>query len=332
MNGKRWIAIIIAIAVFGFSIALSFTTMLFTRTASLQQAFAGNKEFNEEVITPGNKSSKIAVLEVDGTIQDTGDASSVFQSSGYNHRQFLDMIKEAQDDSSVKGILLRVNSPGGGVVESAEIHKKLMDLKKKTKKPVYVSMETIAASGGYYISTAGDKIYAAPDTLTGSLGVIMQGINYGDLAKELGIKFDTVKSGPYKDIMSPNRDMTGAERKILQNMVNNAYKGFVGVISQGRHMSEADVRKIADGRIYDGRQAKDIGLVDELGYYDEAVEGLRKQIGTNAEVVRYKAGSGIGSLLSMSTQKFFGDDAKMFGLYQLFSKQNGSRLMYMYAE
>ncbi|MFY4774588.1 signal peptide peptidase SppA [Metabacillus sp. RGM 3146] len=332
MNGKRWAAIIIAVVVFGFSVVLSFTTMFFTQSANLQQAFSMNKEFSEDVITPGSSDSKIAVLEVDGTIQDTGQASSVFQGSGYNHKQFLDMIKEAQDDNKIKGIILRVNSPGGGVVESAEIHKKLMDLKKKTKKPIYVSMETIAASGGYYISTAGDKIYAAPDTLTGSLGVIMQGVNYGALAKQFGIKFDTIKSGPYKDIMSPNRDMTPAERKILQGMVNNAYKGFVGVISEGRHMSEAEVRKIADGRIYDGRQAKQIGLVDELGYYDDAVAGMRKQLGVNAEVVKYKTGGGISSLLNMSTQKIFSEDFKAFGMYQLFSKPNAARLMYMYSE
>ncbi|WGI63510.1 signal peptide peptidase SppA [Escherichia coli] len=183
----------------------------------------------------------------------------------YDHRAFLKELDKAKDDASVKGVLLRVNSPGGGVYESAEIHKKLEEVK-KAKKPIYVSMGSMAASGGYYVSTPAKKIFASPETLTGSLGVIMQSLNYAKLADNLGIKYETIKSGKFKDIMSPNRDMTKDERDIMQSMVDNSYEGFVKVISEGRGMSKQDVKKIADGRIYDGTQAKSNGLVDELGY------------------------------------------------------------------
>jgi protease IV len=243
------------------------------------------------------------------------------------------MVEAAGEDDSVKGVILRVNSPGGGVVESAEIHKKLIELTKKSKKPLYVSMGTTAASGGYYISTAADKIFAAPDTLTGSLGVIMQSINYGELAEKYGVKFETIKSGPYKDIFSPTRDMTEEERKILQSMVDNAYKGFVNVITEGRPLSEEEVRKVADGRIYDGRQAKENNLIDELGYFDDTVAAMKKDLDLEeAQVVEYGDSLGLDSLLSMSVSKVFKEDAELTSLYQLLSSSNSPRLMYLYSE
>ncbi|MCY7985939.1 signal peptide peptidase SppA, partial [Bacillus inaquosorum] len=197
-------------------------------------------------------------------------------SDGYNHRTFLKNLERAKDDKAVKGIVLKVNSPGGGVYESAEIHKKLEEIKKETKKPIYVSMGSMAASGGYYISTAADKIFATPETLTGSLGVIMESVNYSKLADNLGISFETIKSGAHKDIMSPSREMTKEEKNIMQSMVDNSYEGFVDVISEGRGMSKAEVKKIADGRVYDGRQAKKLNLVDELGFYDDTISAMKK--------------------------------------------------------
>jgi protease-4 len=194
-------------------------------------------------------------------------------------------------------------------------------------------MGTTAASGGYYISTAADKIFAAPDTLTGSLGVIMQSINYGELAEKYGVKFETIKSGPYKDIFSPTRDMTEEERKILQSMVDNAYKGFVNVITEGRPLSEEEVRKVADGRIYDGRQAKEKNLIDELGYFDDTVAAMKKDLDLEeAQVVEYGDSLGLDSLLSMSVSKVFKEDAELSSLYQLLSSSNSPRLMYLYSE
>ncbi len=173
-------------------------------------------------------------------------------------------LNQVKDDDSVKAIVLRVNTPGGGTNESAEIHHKIVEIKEETQKPVYVSMGSMAASGGYYISAPADKIFASPETLTGSLGVIMQGMNYSELADKIGIDFVTIKSGPYKDIMSESREMTSEERDILQDMIDNSYNEFVRVIAEGRGMPESKVRELADGRIYDGRQAKEVNLIDDF--------------------------------------------------------------------
>ncbi|WP_338788934.1 signal peptide peptidase SppA [Metabacillus sp. FJAT-53654] len=334
MNGKRWGAIAIAGVLFVFSIIISSTMMFINQSDLFKDAFASSSGFSEEIIEEGNSLDKILVLNVNGVIQDTGeDVTSFFSTAGYQHQTFLDMVEAAGEDDSVKGVILRVNSPGGGVVESAEIHKKLIELTKKSKKPLYVSMGTTAASGGYYISTAADKIFAAPDTLTGSLGVIMQSINYGELAEKYGVKFETIKSGPYKDIFSPTRDMTEEERKILQSMVDNAYKGFVNVITEGRPLSEEEVRKVADGRIYDGRQAKENNLIDELGYFDDTVAAMKKDLDLEeAQVVEYGDSLGLDSLLSMSVGKVFKEDAELSSLYQLLSSSNSPRLMYLYSE
>ncbi len=334
MNGKRWGAIAIAGVLFVFSIIISSTMMFLNQSELFAEAFASGSEFSEEVIEEGSEFNKILVLNVNGVIQDTGeDVTSFFSTAGYQHQTFLDMVEAAGKDDAIKGIVLRVNSPGGGVVESAEIHKKLLELKESSKKPIYVSMGTQAASGGYYISTAGDKIFAAPDTLTGSLGVIMQSVNYGELAETYGVKFETIKSGPYKDIFSPTRDMTEEERNILQTMVNNAYDGFVDVITQGRPLSEEEVRKVADGRIYDGRQAKEINLVDELGYFDDTIAAMKKDLKIkDAKVVEYGSALGLDGLLSMSASKIFKEDAELSSLLQLLSSSNSPRLMYLYSE
>jgi protease-4 len=266
-------------------------------------------------------------------IQDTGDTETLFSSSGYNHSSFLRMIEQAKNDDTVKAIVLRVNSPGGGVVESAEIHDQLVRLKKETKKPIYVSMGSMAASGGYYISTAGDKIFASPETITGSLGVIMQSLNYEGLAKKYGVKLVTIKSGPYKDIMNPTREMTEEEKKILQQLIQNSYEGFVKVISEGRHLPESEVRKIADGRIYDGRQAKQLHLIDEFGYLDDTIAALKKDYHlANAQVVKYTSDFSFGSLFQMALGRNAMPKHEASELIQLLSKPSSPRLMYLYAE
>lgn len=338
MNKKRWIAIMIAVGLFFISNLVNVASnAIFSDVGEegMPGFFQGvNEGFSETIIEKGDPNKKVLVLDVEGVIQDTGDVSSPFMNQGgYHHDNFLAMLDQAQRDKSVKALVLKVNSPGGGVVESAEIHKKLMDFKKKTKKPLYVSMGTMAASGGYYISTAADKIYAVPDTLTGSLGVIMQGINYSGLAEKYGVKFETIKSGPYKDIMSPSREMTEQERNIMQTLVNNAYSGFVSVIKDGRNLPEERVREIADGRIYDGRQAKQLGLVDELGYLEDTIEDVKKTASLkNAQVVEYDQIFSLSSIISAKSQQLLSDDVELTSLMKMLSKPNSPRLMYLYAE
>ncbi|WP_391557356.1 signal peptide peptidase SppA [Robertmurraya sp.] len=336
MNGKRWAAIVIAAVLLFISwVTNALSSMAFSNIeSSWTEVFSATEEpFIEEVIEEGNAAKKIAVLEVNGAIQDTGDVTSFFQSPGYNHSAFMENLEHVKEDKDVKGIILKVNSPGGGVVESAEIHDKLVEISEETKKPIYVSMGSMAASGGYYISAPADKIYASPETLTGSLGVIMQGVNYAGLAEKYGVEFVTIKSGEFKDIMSPSREMTEEEKNILQTMINNSYEGFVDVIASGRGLSEEEVRTIADGRIYDGRQAKEIGLIDDFGYFEDVTEAMKKNEKlAGAQVVSYSENFGFGSIFSMAASKMVGKDLEMTGLMKLLSQPNSPRLMYMYAE
>ncbi|XJZ26489.1 signal peptide peptidase SppA [Bacillota bacterium Lsc_1132] len=336
MSGKRWAALGIAAGLFIVSIVINFLSAFAykgIKTDFTDLLAASKQPFTEEVVKSGNELKKIAILDVDGVIQDSGDAQSILQSSGYDHQTFLKKLDYVMKDNAVKGIILRVNSPGGGVMESAEVHDKILQIKQKTKKPVYVSMGSMAASGGYYISTAANKIYASPETLTGSLGVIMESINYSELAKKYGVDFVTIKSGQYKDIMSPTRKMTPEEQQILQKMVNNSYEGFVKVISEGRGIPVDQVKKIADGRVYDGRQAKELNLIDGFGYLDDVIAKMKKNEKlSGAQVVRYTDNFGLGSILSLQAQKVMGSNAEMAGLMKILSKPNSPRLMYLYAE
>jgi protease IV len=336
MNGKRWAALGIAAALFFVSVVINFLSAFAFKgvETDLSELLAATElPFTEEVVQEGNEMKKIAVLDVDGVIQDTNSAESFFQSAGYNHQGFMKKLEYIKEDDTVKGIILKVNSPGGGVVESAEIHDKLVEIQKETKKPVYVSMGSMAASGGYYISAAAKKIFASEETMTGSLGVIMQGINYEGLAEKYGVDFVTIKSGQYKDIMSPTRQMTEDERQILQRMIDNSYEGFVKVISEGRKMTTDQVKQIADGRIYDGRQAKELNLIDGFGYLDDVIQQMKNDEKLkDAKVVRYTEALGFGSLLNLKVQKLIGTENDMTGIMEILSRPNSPRLMYLYAE
>ncbi|WLR44186.1 signal peptide peptidase SppA [Bacillus carboniphilus] len=334
MNGKRWGALGIASFLFIFSLFTSFIPEREQPEDNLSTFLNEFGEgFSETVIEEGTgmTTKKIVVLNVDGVIQDTGE-DALF-AEGYHHREFLAMLDEAAEDDNVKGILLRVNSPGGGVMESAEIHEKIVEIKEEYNKAVYVSMGSLAASGGYYISAPATKIVAAPETLTGSLGVIMQSINFSEFANELGVKFETIKSGKYKDIMSSSREMTEDERKILQELVDESYEGFVDVIANGRNMTEDEVKKIADGRIYSGSQAKELNLVDELGFFDDALITMKEDLDLkNAKVVEYESSMGLNSLFKMSATKIFSGEFELISMYKMATNPNTSRLMYLYTE
>lgn len=335
MNGKRWAALGIAALLFFVSIGVWTATTLYSMDtkAMIDELFPTDGNFSEEIVEGNDLENKIAIFEVEGTILDTGDQTSILSAgSTYNHQSFLDKLDMAAEDNSIKGVILRVNSPGGGVLESAEVYDKILDVK-AAGKPVYVSMGSMAASGGYYISAPANKIYASNETLTGSLGVIMQGYNYEKLAEKYGVEFETIKSGPYKDIMSPTREMTAEERKILQSMVDNMYNEFVRVIAEGRGMSETEVRMLADGRIYDGRQAKKVDLVDEIGRLDDVIVSMKKDLKlTDAQVIRYSDEPNINALLNMSAQKVIGMDMENAMLAKVLTSSNSPRLMYLYSE
>ena len=241
----------------------------------------------EEEYVAGDGPDTIAALPVEGEITPADDTVGGTQATTMPEG-LADALRQAGQDTSVVAVVLEVNSPGGGVTASDEMHQSILDFKKNTGKPVVVSMGDTAASGGYYISTAADRIVANETTLTGSLGVIIPLNNFAEAADKYGIKQVVIKSGKYKDMGSAFREMRPAEREIYQSIVNEGYAEFVDVISEGRGIPEDRVREIADGRVYSGIQAKDLGLVDSFGGLDEAAATAgRLARAKDTTVVRY---------------------------------------------
>jgi protease-4 len=180
-------------------------------------------------------------------------------------------LKKFGDNPSVKAIVLRIDSPGGGVVPSQEIYDEVKRVRNKHNKAVVASMGNVAASGGYYIAAATDRILANPGTLTGSIGVVMETANIEGLLSKLGVEGVVVKSGRFKDVGSPLRKMSDEERAVLQAVMNDVHSQFIQAVAEGRSMEVADVTPLADGRIFTGRQAKEAKLVDELGTLEDAI-------------------------------------------------------------
>jgi protease-4 len=211
---------------------------------------------------------RIAVVSVRGFIADS--------------KEVVDQLKKYRKDDRVKAIILRIDSPGGSTAASQEIYREIE--RTTPKKKVVASMGNVAASGGYYIALAADKIVANPATLTGSIGVIMEIANFKEILRKIGVGHEAVKSGPYKDIGSPLRDMKADERRLLVELIGNVQQQFVNVVVKGRKLSRDRVEKIADGRVFTGAQAKDLGLVDTLGSFEDAVDLTKKMVGLSGEI------------------------------------------------
>ena len=206
---------------------------------------------------------KIAVVEIQGVITQSSAA--------------IEEIHQYLEDGGVKAIVLRIDSPGGGVGPSQEIHREV--LKAKQQKKVVVSMGSVAASGGYYIACASDLIVANPGTITGSIGVIMEFTNVEELLKKIGVKGVVIKSGEYKDIGSPFREMTVDEKKIMQDVIDNVNKQFIQAVAEGRKLDRNKVAGIADGRIFTGEQAQQLGLIDRIGNLQDAIDITARMVG-----------------------------------------------------
>ncbi|MBC7341884.1 MAG: signal peptide peptidase SppA [Clostridia bacterium] len=236
----------------------------------------------------------IAVISINGVI--SGDD---YAAGGASAPSIMEQLSRAKDDPAVKAVLLRINSPGGSASASQEIGDEVRRLREAGKK-VVVSMGDTAASGGYWIACNADYIVANPATLTGSIGVIMQFQNLEELYRKIGIKTENITSGPHKDMGSAARPLTPAERDILKAMVNDIYQQFVQVVAQGRKMSEDKVRSLADGRVFTGRQAKELGLVDALGNFYDALNYASKLAGISGEprLIYYRRPSPLSWLYS----------------------------------
>lgn len=335
MTTKRWVAIIVASTLLVVSVGVNTLSYFFTTDFSgfLDEVTSTTfTDYNESIIEFGESEERIAVLTLDGVIQDTGSASSLF-SVGYNHQFFMNQLNDIYEDPSVQGVVLIVNSPGGGVVESADIYDSIRAIQEDLAIPVYVSMGGMAASGGYYVSAPAEKIFINRETITGSIGVIMESVNYAKLAEKVGIDFNTIKTGAYKDILSGSREMTDEERDMLQEMIGDSYDRFVEIIAEGRHMTEAEVREIADGRIMNGRQAIEAGLADEMGKVGDAIQALQVDYGLeNATIFEYEMKDSLSSLFSMKVASMFNGNIETEIIGRLLTEHSAPRMMYLYGD
>lgn len=224
---------------------------------------------DQYVSGPGSRKfafgDKIAVVEIRGLIT---------QSQG-----IIEELHQYNDDEGVKAIILRIDSPGGGVGPSQEIYREVLKIKSNKKKKVITSMGSVAASGGYYIASASDLIVANPGTITGSIGVLMEFTNIEELFRKIGIKGVVLKSGEHKDIGSPFREMTPEEKRLIQSVIDNVHQQFIQAVADGRKIDRLKVAQVADGRILTGEQAKQLGLVDQLGNLQDAIDTAAKMVG-----------------------------------------------------
>lgn len=218
----------------------------------------------------------IAELSVNGTIQGDADDSLTSQQS-YHHSWTLSKIKSLKNDTNNRGLILFVNTPGGGVYESDELYLAIKDYKESTGRPVYSYMASEAASGGYYISAPCDRIFANRNCWTGSIGVTIGTLyDITGLLEKYGVKTVSIHAGKNKAMGSYTEELTKEQQEILKSLVDEAYDQFVGIVAEGRKMKVEEVKKLADGRIYTAKQAKENGLIDEIGTFDEAVAEMKK--------------------------------------------------------
>ncbi len=292
--------------VIGVIIALSFILVV----AFFGLAFVGVMMEGGEVGL-GGFGDRIAVVEVFGVIEDAEDVVS--------------QLKKWGDADNVSAIVLHINSPGGAGAPSQEMYDEILRVREVEGKIVVASMSSVAASGGYYIACAADKIIANPGTITGSIGVIMQVMTAEKLLTKIGISYEVVKSGELKDVGSMDRPMTENERRMLTAMVMDTYEQFVEAVADGRGMSKEEVYPLADGSVFSGRQAIDVGLVDTLGGFEDAVRYAAELAGIEGDPHTVKVPEPKKGIFDMFSSLFSGAEQAASGL-----TSPGPRVLYLY--
>jgi protease IV len=256
-RSRTWLWILIGGGAFFLFVLAVFTLVYVTlHTGGTESALSG---FGD----------KIGVVDLDGVIIDPNTV--------------VDQLKKFDDDSSIKAIIIHVNSPGGGVAASEEIYREVKRIHDEKKKPIIASIETVGASGAYYVSSATNKIYADNGSVVGSIGVIAEWVNYGDLMRWAKLKPEVLKVGEFKDTGDPTRELTPAEKAYMQGLIDNMYGQFVAAVAQGRHESVEQIKAIADGRVWTGQQALGLKLIDKIGDFQTAVDETAKSVGISGE-------------------------------------------------
>ena len=235
---------------------------------------------------------KIGVVDLDGVIIDPAEV--------------VEDLRRFADDDSIKAIIIHVNSPGGGVAASEEIYREVKRIRDEKHKRIVASIETVGASGAYYVSSATNKIYADNGSVVGSIGVIAEWVNYGDLMRWAKLKPEVLKVGEFKDTGDPTRELTPAERQYMQGLIDNMYGQFVQAVADGRHTKVADVKSIADGRVWTGEQAMGMHLIDQIGDFRSAVLDTAKSVDISGEPVLVHPERNRESLLDL----LFGDASR----------------------
>jgi protease-4 len=235
---------------------------------------------------------KIGVVDLEGVILDPNDV--------------VDQLRRFGDDDSIKAIIIHVNSPGGGVAASEEIYREVKRVRDEKHKKIVASIETVGASGAYYVSSATNRIYADNGSVVGSIGVIAEWVNYGDLMRWAKLKPEVLKVGQFKDTGDPTRELTPAERQYMQGLIDNMYGQFVQAVADGRHAKVSDIKPIADGRVWTGQQAMDMHLIDQIGDFRSAVMDTAKSVNISGEPVLVHPERDRKSLLDL----LFGDASK----------------------
>lgn len=259
------------------------------------------------LLTGGQSRRRMAVVDIEGQIVAGENGSSIFGNVVAGSETIMAQIRKAAADRSIKGLILKINSPGGSSPASEAIYREVLRFREQTGKPVLAVMGDVAASGGFYIAVGADEIYANPATITGSIGVIMQFANYEDLYQKYGVEMTTIKSGKYKDIGDSARDLTREEHEMLQLIVNQIYQRFVRAVMSGRKLTEERVLELAQGQIYTGIQAKKLGLIDYLGNFYDAVDYFSNKINIKGKplLVYYTETSLIKKIINSFSSKIF---------------------------
>ena len=263
-----------------FRVLLFFGIVIFSYSCALIKVSPQIESFEEIVVEEGSAVEKILLIDIDGPISNRPKKTLVgFRSDTGMVDRIREILKKAEKDKNIKGILLRVNSPGGTVTSSDIIYHEIKSFKERFKVKVYVSVIDVAASGGYYVALAGDSIMVHPTSLVGSIGVLALKLNLEGLMDKVGVEWEVVKSSKKKDFMSPFRPLTKEERGLFQETIDRYYDRFVDLVVLNRDgLDVKEVRALADGRVYNARQALNNHLVDSIGYLKDLVELAKKEL------------------------------------------------------